>query len=106
MGNALNLDDIRFLPWNRFLQELGDEPEGILPKESPIPLGFFEELGLRTVSISGEENIRKHFENYVPGEVQLLELLYCKNGCHNGDGILGCSLKRNTVQRKCINHEE
>ena len=106
MGNALNLDNTRFLPWNRFLQELGDEPEGILPKESPIPPGFFEERNLRTVSISGEENIRKYFENFVPGEVQLIELLYCKNGCHNGDGILGCNLKRNTVQRKCIDHEK
>ena len=110
MGNVLNLDNTRFLPWNRFLQELGDEPEGIMPKESPIPPGFFEELNLRTVSISGEENIRKYFEKFVPGEVQLIELLYCKNGCHNGDGIVGYSPKRNstdiTVQRKCINHEE
>ncbi len=110
MGNALHLHNTRFLPWNLFLQELGDEPKGVLPKESPIPPGFFEELNLRTVSISGEENIRKYFEKFVPGEAQLIELLYCKNGCHNGDGIRGCSLIRKskdlTVERKCINHEE
>ena len=110
MGNALNLDNTCFVPWNRFLQELGDEPEGILPKESPIPPGFFEELNLRTVSISGEENIRKYFEQFVPGEVQLIELLYCQNGCHNGDGISRSSCNRTSaniaVQRKSTNDEE
>jgi len=93
MGNALNLDNTCFIPWNRFLQELGEEPEGVLPKESPIPLGFFEELNLRTLSISGEKNIRKYFEKFVPDEVQLIELLYCESGCHNGDGIRGCRCK-------------
>ena len=90
MGNALALRNTRFVSWRRFLEQLGEEPAGILPKESPIPLGFFTELGLHTVSLSGEEEIRKYFANGIPGEVQLIEMLFCKDGCHNGDGIRVC----------------
>lgn len=90
MGNALGLKNTRFVPWNRFVEAIGDKPKGSLPKESPIPPGFFDELGLKTVSITGEEEIRDYFENYVPEEVQLVEMLFCKDGCHNGDGIRMC----------------
>jgi len=90
MGNALDLKNTRFVSWNRFVESIGSEPMGIAPKESPIPPGFFDELGLKTVSVTGEEEIRNYFENYEPGEVQLVEMLFCKNGCHNGDGIRKC----------------
>ncbi len=91
MGNALGLKDTYFVSWRAFLETLGEQPEGILPKESPIPTGFFEELGVKTDSITGEEEIRAYFqiflENGAQKEVQLVEMLYCKDGCHNGDGI-------------------
>lgn len=90
MGNALELKDTRFVPWNKFVEFVGDEPKGSLPKESPIPPGFFSELRLETVSITGEEEIRNYFKNTVPHEVQLVEMLFCKEGCHNGDGIRMC----------------
>lgn len=90
MGNALGLTDTRFVPWNRFLESIGSEPPGILPKTSPIPPGFFTGLGVKTASVTGEEDIRKYFEKYVPDEVQLVEMLFCKEGCHNGDGIRIC----------------
>ena len=87
MGNALGLKDTRFVPWNPFVEALGGGPKCILPKASPIPPGFFDELGGKTVSLSGEEEIRNYFKTGVPEEVQLVEMLFCKNGCHNGDGI-------------------
>lgn len=90
MGNALGLEDTRFVTWNQLLESIGDEPVGVQPKESPIPPGFFDELGLKTVSITGEEEIRNYFENGVPDEVQLVEMLFCRQGCHNGDGIRMC----------------
>ncbi|MBQ8804423.1 MAG: hypothetical protein IJZ53_12370 [Tyzzerella sp.] len=90
MGNALGLKDTQFVPWNQFLKIIGDRPKGSLPKASPIPPGFFDELGLKTVSITGEEEIRNYFENDVPDGVQLVEMLFCKEGCHNGDGIRAC----------------
>lgn len=90
MGNALGLKDTWFVPWNRFLETIGDEPMGKPPKESPIPPGFFDDLGLKTVSITGEEEIRNYFKKYEPDEEQLVEMLFCKEGCHNGDGIRTC----------------
>ena len=76
-----------FVPWNKFVQSIGEEMKNIPPKKSPIPPGFFDGLGLNTASVTGEEDIRNYFRNYVPDEVQLVEMLFCKEGCHNGDGI-------------------
>lgn len=90
MGNSLNLENTQFIPWNRFLESIGSEPEGVLPKASPIPPGFFDELGIKTVSVTGEEEIRNYFKNYEPDDVKLVEMLFCKEGCHNGDGIRRC----------------
>lgn len=87
MGNALALPKTQFIAWNQFLELMGSEPTGTAPKESPIPPGFFEGMGLKTDSITGEEEIRAYFKQGVPEDVQLVELLYCKEGCHNGDGI-------------------
>lgn len=91
MGNKLGLKDTRFVSWNVFLEELGNSPAGTLLKESPIPPGFFKELDVKTDSVTGEEAIRHFFKSNKHRDVQLVELLYCKDGCHNGDGIVGCS---------------
>ena len=90
-GNALGLENTKFVSWRVFLDMLGEQPEGHLPEQSPIPIGFFSELGVRTDSVTGEEEIRAYFEKFrmrrEQGAVQLVEILYCKDGCHNGDGI-------------------
>ena len=88
-GNELNLKNTKFIPWNQFLQTLNCGPEGKIHKETPIPLGFFDELNFRTVSFTGEYDIREYFRKDFTKEAQLIELLYCENGCHNGDGIMG-----------------
>lgn len=62
---------------------------GTPPASSPIPPGFFSELNLQTASVTGEAEIQKYFQNYTPDEVQLVEMLFCKGGCHNGDGVAG-----------------
>lgn len=92
MGNALKLKNTRFVPWNQFIELAGSdsisiEPLGTPLEKSPIPPGFFAELGLRTVSLTGEEEIRKYFKKPTRDEVQIVEMLFCKDGCHNGDGI-------------------
>lgn len=91
MGNALQLEETHFIPWNDFVQELDCAPPSSLLEQSPIPPGFFEGLGLSIHSLSEESEIRRYFEQYQPNKVQLIELLFCKNGCHNGDGIRMCN---------------
>lgn len=90
MGNALELKNTRFVSWNQFVKESGVTLTGKTLKKSPIPPGFFDALGIKTVSVTGEEEIRSHFHNYEPDKVQLVEMLFCKEGCHNGDGIKLC----------------
>lgn len=106
MGNALKLPNTWFVPWNQFLRTLGGKPTGDIfkhnsypdnitiqqsPKESPIPPGFFEELELKTDSVTGEDEILAYLQNHlqkgISEDIQLVEILFCKEGCHNGDGI-------------------
>ncbi len=86
MGNKLELKDTHFVPWNRFLAALG-EPMEPAPDASPIPPGFFKNLPFSVVSQSG----RPAIESYVTGNdwksAKLIELLYCVQGCHRGDGV-------------------
>lgn len=87
MGNDMKLFGIRFIAWNRFLMEIGEEPDRKIIKESPIPPGFFDNLNVKTVSVSGEDEIREYLTHFTSRQDRLAELLYCPNGCHNGDGI-------------------
>ena len=109
MGNALQLPDTTFIPWNQFLAMLNAQPisndESLTMQqlqESPIPPGFFEDLELKTVSLTGEEEIRKYFQNHklqeTTKDIQLMELLFCQHGCHNGDGIIATDTPK---IRKC-----
>lgn len=88
MGNALGLEHTFFVTWKSFLESIGEQPKGQIAKESPIPTGFFAELGVKTASVTGETEIREYFKDFSANEVDLVELLYCKDGCHNGDGII------------------
>lgn len=98
MGNSLGLPNTTFVPWNQFLTTLSDhsirDNETLRTqqlKKSPIPPGFFDDLGLKTVSLTGEDDIREYFKVRNSKEklenIQLVEMLFCKHGCHNGDGL-------------------
>ena len=90
LGNSLHLPETTFIPWNQFLSSLGGGPAALPPKESPIPPGFFDGLDCKKISVTGKDAICDLFENFSPADYDLIELLYCKNGCHNGDGICSC----------------
>lgn len=89
LGRELNLTQTTFLTWKDFkeLNEINLSTNKI--NLSPIPVGFFENLGIKTLSLSGEEKIQNAF-SYKFNELknyQIIELLHCENGCHNGDGL-------------------
>lgn len=98
MGNALGLPNTTFAPWNQFLTTLSDQSirdnETLRTQqlqESPIPPGFFDGLGFKTLSLTGENDIREYFQTQNSKEqlekIQLVEMLFCQHGCHNGDGL-------------------
>lgn len=115
-GNALELPRTRFVSWKDFLSELGETME-TAPEDSPIPPGFFTGLSVPVLSLSGAEEIEAYLREEAAEETQntavemtagtanegeqngeahtarpghgplLLELLYCRQGCHRGDGV-------------------
>jgi len=89
-GNKKNLEDTVFISWKEFIKNLNSHNKSMVRMldESPIPPGYFNSLDAKVTSLSGEENIVSHFKNNLHKEDDLVEMLYCTNGCNNGDGVL------------------
>ena len=89
LGRGLNLARTTFLTWRSFREQNAINLKMRNIEQSPIPPGFFTNLGVKTLSLSSKERIENalsykfsELKNY-----QIIELLYCENGCHNGDGL-------------------
>ena len=72
LGNSLGLENTRFIAWNRLA---GGEVRVRAIEDSPVE------------SVSSPEKIRAYVESGSWKQADLLELLYCKDGCHHGDGV-------------------
>ena len=89
LGMELNLARTTFLTWKSFREQNEINLEMKRLGVSPIPPGFFTNLGVKTLSLGSVEKI-KNALSYKFSELknyQIIELLYCENGCHNGDGL-------------------
>ena len=89
LGRRLNLARTTFLTWKSFREQNAINLKMRSIEQSPIPPGFFANLGVKTLSLDSKEKIENalsykfsELKNY-----QIIELLYCENGCHNGDGL-------------------
>lgn len=82
MGNDLNLENTIFLTFDELYNFLDLNIQGNKLDNSPIPFGFFDNIEKNTCKISKE-----NLNNLSLKNVRLIEGLYCKNGCHNGDGV-------------------
>lgn len=89
-GNKMNLEDTVFISWIEFLNDLNESEKvkGELLEESPIPLGYFSSIEGKVSSISGKDDIEDYFKNKLYYGDKIVEMLYCKGGCNNGDGVL------------------
>lgn len=90
LGKSLKIKNATFMTWTDFIKEYSIDIKNIQKKEimkSPIPPGFFKNYKEEVLSLSGEENIEDAFENELWKNKKIVEMLYCKDGCHNGDGI-------------------
>ena len=89
LGMGLNLARTTFLTWRSFREQNAINLKTRSIEQSPIPPGFFTNLGVKTLSFSSKEKIENAL-SYKFSELksyQIIELLYCENGCHNGDGL-------------------
>ena len=86
-GSLLQLPDTEFMTWTGFLARLGQVIPGKILKKSPIPPGFFKNAG-KVCSISGPETVKSRLNEGKWEGAKIVEMLYCSEGCHNGDGVM------------------
>jgi len=90
-GKSLFGERIRFRTWKDFQLEESLMPFYPRTDASPVPPGFFDFPGIRVLEGSGPEAVTDLLGRAEAGridpEVAILELLYCRDGCHNGDGV-------------------
>ncbi|MDO5292624.1 MAG: hypothetical protein Q4F05_07730 [bacterium] len=75
--------------WKEFVESEGMKSLGAI-ESSPIPLGFFDSTFEQVLRLSSEEEIVREIKRVSEaGEKQydIVEMLYCKDGCNNGNGI-------------------
>ena len=84
-GNRLCLSNITFLTWDEFINQTNIKLKSKKLSNSPIPFGFFDSLrvNVKNVYKSNIDDITQEVVDYY----DLIEGLYCENGCHNGDGV-------------------
>lgn len=80
---------ITFATWKEFIENEGMKSLGNI-EESPIPLGFFYDVFENVLEVSSENEIINEISKIkISNEKKydIVEMLYCKNGCNNGDGL-------------------
>lgn len=80
-GNKLKLKNTFFLTWDSFCLINDIYIKGKKLDNSPVPLGFFDKISDKILKLTGDFHL-KNLQNY-----EIIEGLYCENGCHNGDGV-------------------
>lgn len=80
---------IKFFTWKEFIENEGMKSLGGVD-ESPIPLGYFKDTFENVLELSSEEEILTGISSLKEcneKRYDIVEMLYCKNGCNNGDGL-------------------
>ncbi|MDO5521962.1 MAG: hypothetical protein Q4G58_15815 [bacterium] len=75
--------------WKEFVELEGMKSLGAIDS-SPIPLGFFDSTFDQVLRLSSEEEIVSEVRKVSEADERqydIVELLYCKDGCNNGNGI-------------------
>lgn len=87
LGTSKQLPNTRFITWLDFLEQ---HHIALNKKEldaSPIPPGFFQEYGTDAQSLFSRNQLDKFFTAKAYETKKIAEMLYCSNGCHNGNGV-------------------
>jgi len=92
-GRARFGNRIRFITWKQLIKEIVGLKVYARLNSSPVPPGFFRNLGNYVVEANGKIGVEAILHavdaGEIPESIRLVELLYCKDGCHNGDGVVG-----------------
>ncbi len=86
-GNNLELKNTTFLPFTDLRKRATLD---LIPKEleeSPIPPGFFSKISKKSIMLTGQDQIHAFFSKSQKINAEVIELLYCPQGCHKGPGV-------------------
>jgi len=87
LGNSLCLQNTHFVAWRHFAREQGIDLVSKTLEQSPVPPGFFKDLGIKVCSLPSKQAVDNYFaladSDCSEDSVDLYELFYCSNGCHN-----------------------
>ena len=86
VGNQLALKNTVFQTWTEFCRKHNITLNRKAMDVSPIPPGFFDNIP-QVVSLASKEEMDDFFQEPRKQDKQLIEMLYCQGGCHNGDGV-------------------
>lgn len=86
LGNKLAFKNTIFQTWNEFCREHHIILNSKSIEASPIPPGFFDNIP-NVVNLASKDDIDRFFQSAPKQDKQLIEMLYCQGGCHNGDGV-------------------
>lgn len=81
-----DIKNIEIYTWKEFAESQGIDSLGKIDK-SPIPLGFYRKGFNKVLEISGEDEILESVSKVENNKYEVIEMLYCKDGCNNGDGL-------------------
>ncbi|MGF7109116.1 hypothetical protein [Treponema pedis] len=84
-GDNLNLKNTYFITWDEFVNVHKLKIPFKPLKNSPIPMGFFDSIAENVLKIT-DNNISDLTQEKL-NKYKLVEGLFCRNGCHNGDGV-------------------
>lgn len=77
---------ITYITWKDFKSKFNIEYD-FKPISTPIPMGFFDNCDIKVYKANSKEDIDGIKEVIKEHNYDLIEVLYCKGGCHNGDGL-------------------
>ena len=89
-GEALHLPNLTFMTWADFVHGEKEHapllPEPALLAGSPVPPGYFDRIAEHVLLLTGPSAFEGSIR--IPPKTNIIEMLYCLNGCHCGDGVL------------------
>lgn len=88
LGNSLKFKNTVFQTWNEFAAENNITLKRNSLEASPIPPGFYDACSNKVCQLVSKSQIDSYFSEEKKEDYEIYELLYCQQGCHNGDGIL------------------
>lgn len=88
-GRLSDKKNVKCYSWKEFAESEGIRSLGAIDS-SPIPLGFFAPAVENILELSSEDEILREITKVSQKEEKqydIIEMLYCKDGCNNGNGI-------------------